>query len=86
MRTRGAGEHGINFLNILNIRELMPFIVDINPNRIGKFLPGTGQKVVAPEFLIEYKPDMIMITNPTYKTEIQEHVKMLGVQCEFLVL
>jgi len=82
----GAGEHGINFLNILNIKELMPYIVDINPNRIGKFLPGTGQKVVAPEFLIEYKPDLVMITNPTYKTEIQEHVRRLGVTCEFLVL
>jgi hypothetical protein len=82
----GAGELGIGFLNILNIQQLMPFIVDINPDRVGKYLPGTGQEVVAPEFLVEYKPDLIIITNSTYKTEIQEHATELGVTCDFLVL
>lgn len=82
----GAGEHGIGFLNILNIQQLMPFIVDINPGRVGKYLPGTGQAVVAPEFLVEYKPDLIIITNSTYENEIKEHVKKLGVTCRFLVL
>lgn len=82
----GAGEHGIGFLNILNIQQQMPFIVDINPTRVGKFLPGTGQQVVAPEFLVEYKPDVIIITNPTYKDEIQKHAAQLGVTCSFVVL
>ena len=82
----GAGERGIGFLSSLNIRELMPFIVDINPGRIGKYLPGTGQKVVSPEFLTEYKPDVIIVTIPTYQAEIQEQVRKLGVSCDFLVL
>jgi len=82
----GAGEHGIGFLNILNIRQLMPFIVDINPDRVGKYLPGTGQEVVAPEFLVEYKPDLLIITNPTYENEIKQHAAKLGVTTRFLVL
>lgn len=82
----GAGEHGIGFLSILDIREQMPYIVDINPHRVGKFIPGTGQKVVAPEFLVEYKPDVLITTNRTYQHEIQEHARKLGVQCDFLVL
>ena len=82
----GAGEHGIGFLSILDIREQMPYIVDINPHRVGKFIPGTGQKVVAPEFLVEYRPDVLIITNRTYQNEIQEHARKLGIQCEFLVL
>jgi SAM-dependent methyltransferase len=82
----GAGEHGIGFLSILDIREQMPYIVDINPHRVGKFIPGTGQKVVAPEFLVEYKPDVLIITNRTYQNEIQEHARKLGVQCDFFVL
>jgi SAM-dependent methyltransferase len=82
----GAGEHGIGFLNILNIQQRMPYIVDINPTRVGKFLPGTGQEVVAPEFLIQYKPDVVIITNSTYKDEIQKHVAQLGVTCRFIVL
>jgi len=81
-----AGEHGIGFLNILGIQEQMPYIVDINTYRVGKFLPGTGQEVVAPEFLVEYKPDLVIITNPTYDKEIKEHVKEMGVTCDFLVL
>jgi len=82
----GAGEHGIGFLNILNIQQLMPFIVDINPGRVGKFLPGTGQHVVAPEFLGEYQPDLIIVTNRTYQAEIKEHARKLGVECDYLVL
>ena len=82
----GAGERGIGFLSSLNIQDLMPFIVDINPDRIGKYLPGTGQKVVPPGFLTEYKPDVIIVTNPTYETEIKEHARKLGVSPDFLVL
>jgi SAM-dependent methyltransferase len=82
----GAGERGIGFLSSLDIRELMPFIVDINPGRIGKYLPGTGQKVMPPEFLTEYKPNLIIVTNPTYQTEIQEHARKLGVSSDFITL
>jgi SAM-dependent methyltransferase len=82
----GAGEHGIGFLSILDIREQMPYIVDINPHRVGKFIPGTGQKVVAPEFLADYRPDVLIITNRTYQKEIQEHARRLGAGCEFMVL
>ena len=82
----GAGEHGIGFLSIMNIQEQMPHIVDINPTRVGKYVPGTGQEVVAPEFLIDYNPDVVIITNSTYTQEIKDHVKELGVTCDFLVL
>jgi SAM-dependent methyltransferase len=82
----GAGERGIGFLSSLNIQELMPFIVDINPGRIGKYLPGTGQKVVPPEFLTDYKPDVIIVTNPAYQAEIQGQARKLGVSCNFLIL
>lgn len=82
----GAGERGIGFLSSLNIQDLMPFIVDINPGRIGKYLPGTGQKVMPPEFLTDYKPDVIIVTNPAYETEIKEQARKLGVSSDFLIL
>jgi len=82
----GAGGRAIGFLNIFKIQQLMPFIVDINPERVGKHLPGTGQKVVSPEFLIEYKPNLVIITNPTYQSEIQEQARKLGLTCDFLIL
>jgi ABC-type hemin transport system substrate-binding protein len=64
----------------------MPNIVDINPARIGKYLPGTGQRVVAPEFIVEYEPDVVIVTNPIYEAEIREQIRGFGVDPEVLVL
>jgi SAM-dependent methyltransferase len=81
----GGGRAGV-FLNIFDARTLIPFVVDINPNRQNGYLPGTGQKMVPPEFLLIYKPDVVLITNPTYVTEIKNQVKSMGLKCEFLSL
>jgi hypothetical protein len=61
-------------------------VVDINPERQGQYLPATGQVVVSPQHLAEYRPDTLIITNPTYTNEIERQVQQLGVACEFLVL
>jgi SAM-dependent methyltransferase len=82
----GAGELGIGFLNTMDIRQSMPYIVDINPARIGKYLPGTGQRVVAPEFIVEYEPEVVIVTNPIYEVEIREQIRAYGVDPEILVL
>jgi hypothetical protein len=41
---------------------------------------------VSPQHLAEYRPDTLIITNPTYTQEIERQVQQLGVACEFLVL
>jgi 2-polyprenyl-3-methyl-5-hydroxy-6-metoxy-1,4-benzoquinol methylase len=82
----GAGGRAIGFLNALQIRDQIPFVVDINPERQGQYLPATGQVVVSPQHLAEYRPDTLIITNPTYTNEIERQVQQLGVACEFLVL
>ena len=79
----GAGSGAISFFNTLKINEQIPFVVDINPNRQGKFLPLTGQQVVPPEFIQAFQPDLIVITNPTYEKEIREQVASLGVTCSY---
>ena len=82
----GAGSGAITFLNMLKIKEEIPYVIDINPKRQGMFLPLTGQQVVAPAFLTEYRPDVIIITNATYTEEIKQQVGELGIQCEFMVV
>ena len=52
-------------------------MVDINPNKQGMYIPGTSQSIVPPEFLKEFKPDVIIIMNPVYKNEIQETINKL---------
>ena len=79
----GAGAKGATFLNALRDVSGVEYIVDVNPHKHGRFVPGTGQKVVAPEFLREYQPDLIVITNPNYETEIRRAVAKLDLTPEF---
>lgn len=82
----GAGARAVTFFNLFDLKKEVPFIVDINVNRHGKYLPGSAQKIVHPEFVIEYKPDLVIITNPTYEAEITAHIKSMGLEPEFWVL
>lgn len=83
----GAGSKGVSFLTKLNVTfETMPFAIDVNPYKHGTFMPGTGQQIVAPEFLKEYQPDTIIIMNPIYKDEIRETLNTLGVRSELVTM
>lgn len=83
----GAGSKGVSFLTKLNVTfETMPFAIDVNPYKHGTFMPGTGQQIVAPEFLREYQPDTIIIMNPIYKDEIRETLNTLGVRSELVTM
>lgn len=80
----GAGSKGVTFLNIINDQFLIDYIVDINPNKQGKYIAGTGQKIVAPEFLLDYKPDIVIIMNPIYEGEIGQLLKDMDLTPEFI--
>jgi len=82
----GSGSGAITFLNTLKITEEIPYVVDINPKRQGKFLPLTGQQVVDPTFLTDYRPEAIIITNATYAAEIKQQVGAMGIEAEFMVI
>ena len=82
----GAGARAVTFFNLFDIKEEVPFIVDINTKREGKYLPGSAQKIVAPEFILSYQPELVIITNPTYAEEIKTHIAELGLQPKFWVL
>jgi hypothetical protein len=75
----GGGSKGVTYLNILNARDRIEFVVDINPRKQGKFMPGTGQKIVSPDFLQEYRPDVVIVMNPVYTDEIKEMLRSLGI-------
>jgi len=81
----GAGGRGINFMNLVKASQSIPYVVDINPSRQGGYIPGSGQQVVAPAFLQEYRPDVIVLTNPTYAREVREQVVGMGLRCDFLL-
>jgi SAM-dependent methyltransferase len=81
----GAAGRGITFLNLVDPEGAIRHVVEINPARQGKYIPGTGALVVAPESLVEYRPDVILLTNVTYANEIKLQVNRLELNCEFLL-
>jgi SAM-dependent methyltransferase len=81
----GAGAKGVTILNTLQLTcAEIPFVVDINPGKQQMYVPGTGQKVVPPEDMVDFNPDAILVMNPAYHLEIEAQVKALGLSCELL--
>ena len=80
----GAGSKGVTFLNTFRNQHQIKYVVDINPHKQGMFVPGTGQQIVPPEFLKKYKPDVIVVMNPIYKSEIRELTDKLGLTTNFM--
>jgi SAM-dependent methyltransferase len=74
----GSGSKGVAFLSALGGGSEIEYVVDINPFRQGKFMAGTGQEIVAPAFLAEYKPDVAIAMNPIYRGEIQDDLRRMG--------
>jgi hypothetical protein len=70
----GSGSKAVAFLTTLGVHDEIEQVVDINPYRVGKFLPGTGQRIVAPAFLHDHPPDNVIIMNPVYRDEIEREL------------
>ncbi len=81
----GGGSKGVMFLNTLRPGKGVEYMVDINPRKQGKFVAGTGQEIVHPEFLRRYRPETVIIMNPIYREEIRGQLDGLGVKAEVLV-
>jgi hypothetical protein len=78
----GAGSKGVAFLNAVGADELVEYIVDINPRKQGAYVAGTGQRIVAPHELRDYRPGVVVVMNPIYEQEIQSQLRELGVAAE----
>lgn len=82
----GGGSKGVAFLTTLDIRDEIAYAVDINPHKNGMYMAGTGQQTVLPQFLLDYRPDAVIVMNPIYCDEIQHTLDELGVAADLLPL
>lgn len=80
----GAGSKGVTFLNLLGVNEEIPYVVDVNPRKQGKFLAGTGQLIVEPRVLVDYRPHVVIVMNPVYEDEIRVSLQHLGVSADLV--
>jgi len=71
----GAPGKGNTLLNYCGVRtDLLEFVVDRNPYKHGRFLPGTHIPVHAPEMIEEQRPDYVLILPWNLKDEIVEQL------------
>jgi hypothetical protein len=82
----GSGSKGVSFLTTLGIEAEVEYAVDINPYKHGMYMAGTGQRIVPPEFLREYRPDLVIAMNPVYLAEIGAALESLGVEAELVAV
>jgi SAM-dependent methyltransferase len=80
----GAGSKGVTFLNVLNLKKQIEYVVDVNPRKQGLFVPGTGQQIVQPEALESYRPNTVIVMNPLYSGEIQRMAIKMNIAAELV--
>jgi len=78
----GVGSKGVTFLNLMGDAGAVGVPVDINPQKHGLHVPGTGQRVVAPENLPDLGIRLVLVMNPVYTAEIEGMVRAQGIDAE----
>ncbi len=78
----GSGSKAVSFLAALPRPDQIAAVVDINPNRQGHAMPGTGHAIVAPAGLAEIRPDLVIVMNAIYRGEIARDLADLGIEAE----
>ena len=67
---------GNTLLNYCGIGpDLLPFIVDQNPRKVGRFTPGTHIPVKDVEALHEFEPDYVLILAWNFADEIMQQLE-----------
>lgn len=82
----GAGTKGATFLNVVPGAADVHAVVDVNPRKHGRFIPGTGHQVVGPEALVDDPPDVVLVMNNVYEDEIRRSLAGLGLDAAVTVV
>jgi len=83
----GAGAKGVTLATLLDPGgDLIACMVDINPNKQGRFVPGTGHPIVAPRSLPGMGILHVLVMNPNYAEEIREEARKLAPELRIHVI
>jgi hypothetical protein len=81
----GAGAKGVTFCNLADPDATrLAGVIDVNPAKQGKFLPGTGHTIVSPAHA--RSAAAVLVLNPNYVSEVRSHVEQLGSRAEVIDL
>jgi SAM-dependent methyltransferase len=82
----GAGARAVSFTDAVGAADQIPYVVDLNPRKWGRYLSGTGQEIVPPQALRDYGPSIVVVMNEIYRNEIEKHIRSLGLDAQCLCL
>lgn len=74
----GACGNGTVALNKLGVTiDTIPFVIDSDIHKQGKYIPGTNQKIISPHEASQYQPNLIIIFSQLHKTEIMRECRRI---------
>jgi SAM-dependent methyltransferase len=82
----GGGSKAVAFLTTNALGDEVAQVIDINPFKQGRFLPGSGHRVDAPESLRDIPPDTVIVMNPIYLGEISAQLAEMGLTPEVVAV
>lgn len=81
----GAGAKGATFANLVDPDcALIDCVVDLNPNKQGRFIPGTGHPIVSPIELHGRGVHNAVLMNPNYRQENLQLLAKAGIQLNLI--
>ena len=76
MAAYGAAAKGVTLLNYCGVRDdMVDYVVDKNPYKQGRSLPGVHIPIFGPEKLAETKPDYVLILPWNIRAEVVEQMR-----------
>jgi len=82
----GGGSKAVAFLAAVATGAPGVTVVDINPHKQGKFLPGSAIEVEPPQVLVVKEPQLVVPMNPIYEGEIRSDLTAMGLDTEVVSL
>lgn len=71
----GAAAKGNTLLNFAGVRpDLLPYVVDRSPGKLGKYMPGSRIPIVTEQHLLQHRPDRILILPWNIADEVSQQL------------
>jgi len=80
----GAGSKGVTFLNCIDDSSAINMVVDVNPNKQGRYVSGTGHEIVGPNELHTDPPSYVIVMNSAYQMEIESMLSDMNIQASVM--
>jgi len=81
----GAGAKGVTLANLIDPDQtLMDCLIDLNPRKQGRFVPGTGHPIVSPQVAAQRGVRTALLMNPNYRDENETLIKAANLPIRFV--